>query len=535
MTGWFNNTATFGNYSLTSSGLSDIFVAKMDANGNWLWATGAGGDGIDDGYGIIIDDNGNSFVTGYFEESATFGANTVTGNGGDGVFVASFDSNGNWLWATAGEGTDIVRGRGISTDNTGNCYITGSFTATINFGPFSYISFGSNDIFVAKINVYAPESPAIPTDFEVIPDPGGALEATITWNCPATKINGDPLTDLDEMRIYRDDVLIYTDTAPVIGGPGDYVDYSIPASGFYTYKAVGFNDFGEGTPAIDIYWVGEDVPNVVENLLLINQDGNGLLTWDNPTSGLNGGAYNNSIEGYHLERNDGTVFEITGIQTEYLDTSISSPAFYNYIVTPYNLIGDGGSEISNIEYLGIPFNPPDNLLVDENTGLFTWDTPATDDLNGYNVYLDEVLEGTTTELEWQFTNLIIGTSYIAGVIAVYDEGDSDMVTIEFIFEGTGAGNILLLVTELSGSYPNPFNPTTTINFSFKEVGQVSLEIFNIKGQKVKQLVSEQLLAGQHSVVWDGTDDNNKPVSSGIYFYKLKTENYEKTKRMVLLK
>jgi len=88
---------------------------------------------------------------------------------------------------------------------------------------------------------------------------------------------------------------------------------------------------------------------------------------------------------------------------------------------------------------------------------------------------------------------------------------------------------------LHQNYPNPFNPTTMICYSLKENAKVSINIYNIKGQKVKQLVSERFPAGQHSVVWNGTDNNGKSVSSGIYFYQLKTENYEKTKRMVLLK
>ena len=95
--------------------------------------------------------------------------------------------------------------------------------------------------------------------------------------------------------------------------------------------------------------------------------------------------------------------------------------------------------------------------------------------------------------------------------------------------------LLPIATAIYQNYPNPFNPTTTINYSLKEDSKVSLNIYNIKGQKVKQLVSDQLSAGQHSAIWNGKDDNGKSVSSGIYFYKLKTENYEKTKRMVLLK
>ncbi|MCK5052603.1 MAG: T9SS type A sorting domain-containing protein [Candidatus Cloacimonetes bacterium] len=85
------------------------------------------------------------------------------------------------------------------------------------------------------------------------------------------------------------------------------------------------------------------------------------------------------------------------------------------------------------------------------------------------------------------------------------------------------------------NYPNPFNPTTTINYSLKENSKVSLNIYNIKGQKVKQLVSDQFPSGQYSVIWNGTDDNNKSVSSGIYFYKLKSGDFEKTKKMLLMK
>ena len=98
-------------------------------------------------------------------------------------------------------------------------------------------------------------------------------------------------------------------------------------------------------------------------------------------------------------------------------------------------------------------------------------------------------------------------------------------------------NVIIQTPEifLHQNYPNPFNPTTTINYSLKENSNVSLNIYNIKGQKVKQLVSDQLSAGQHSVVWNGKDDSGKSVSSGIYLYKLKTVNFEKTKKMILIK
>ncbi len=93
----------------------------------------------------------------------------------------------------------------------------------------------------------------------------------------------------------------------------------------------------------------------------------------------------------------------------------------------------------------------------------------------------------------------------------------------------------ILKIQLS-NYPNPFNPSTSIMFNVKQNSDfVNLEVYNIKGQKVKTLINEEMQSGKHSIIWSGLDDENKPVSSGIYFYKLKTNKKESVKRMLLLK
>jgi len=94
---------------------------------------------------------------------------------------------------------------------------------------------------------------------------------------------------------------------------------------------------------------------------------------------------------------------------------------------------------------------------------------------------------------------------------------------------------LPLITELKGNYPNPFNPTTSINFSLGQMTDVSLEIYNVIGQKVRTLVNGQLEAGQHNVVWDGRDDHGKGVSSGVYFYRLTGGAYTATRKMLMIK
>jgi len=85
------------------------------------------------------------------------------------------------------------------------------------------------------------------------------------------------------------------------------------------------------------------------------------------------------------------------------------------------------------------------------------------------------------------------------------------------------------------NYPNPFNPSTTIAFANSQSTDMKLEIFNLKGQRVRLLVDEQLPAGNHQAVWNGQDDAGRSVASGMYMYRLTGQGYSKTYKMMLLK
>jgi hypothetical protein len=85
------------------------------------------------------------------------------------------------------------------------------------------------------------------------------------------------------------------------------------------------------------------------------------------------------------------------------------------------------------------------------------------------------------------------------------------------------------------NHPNPFNPATEISFSLPERAQVSLVIYNILGEKVKTLVNQTMEAGNYNVTWDSKDEAGNSVASGIYFYRLKTENFDQTMKMLLMK
>ncbi len=877
-----------------------------------------------------------------------------------------------------------------------NAGIAGGLATYVNdngiFAMLANIQQGTNIVGIYEIAITSdPEAPGAATDVVVTPDVGGALEAVIDWVCPDIDVAGDPLTELDSMLVYRGEDLIYTDTEPVIGEAGTYTDADISASDNYTYKVIGFNTEGEGLSVLVTVWVGEDVPNIVTDLLLEEQDGNGYLTWVNPTTGLNGGPFNEAITGYHIERNDGTMLEINELATEFIDELISEADHYTYNITAYNSVGDGGSATSNIALIGagteiffddfetglgnwdsitngggewliyapqypnnyqmppssagnvcsadsyetgsgnctielltvldlssfstvnirfdndfnsvsendygyvdvsndggsnwenvhvftgvdvtatheivditafaagqsdvlirfnsvqpgwdwwwtidnvgvygiggfvegtvtldggtgniedvevtfddvttnpsasgdyvIPllegtyydvsaelvgydlatidsvivtegiittdmdftliynppdFNPVENLAVDELSGLLTWETPRgfyedfegtfppdgwiklnpvigsgweplevgttplpgwnggeatacpdggewqaycsystggatsndqwlitpqitvhSDDmlnfymvyyqnsyadhveilisttvqndpaafdtivdiidfsvgdstiwreysynltdfvsagtdifigfrenvedngingsaialdnvhvvqpiqsvvmksiepitlqketsverivnyvhipnvhivetrgLTGYNIYLDGVFQDNITDLEYQLIDLVDGTDYTAGVEAVYDDGLSAIVEITFTYGVSETEDIIGVDTKLNGNYPNPFNPITNIAYSIRDAGNVTLRVYNLRGQLVKTLINEVKETGNHTAFWNGTNNSNKSVSSGIYFYKMKSGNYSSTKKMILMK
>jgi Secretion system C-terminal sorting domain len=819
--------------------------------------------------------------------------------------------------------------------------------------------------------MFSPDAPGLPTDVTVTPDAGGTVEALIEWVCPSFSISGEPLGFLNEMRVYRDDLLIYTDYSPIVGQAGSYTDSGLPTfPDYYTYKVAAVNNFGEGFNVEIMQWIGEDSPSCVTDLFVEQTSPNQLsatLTWVNPTTGMNGGVFNEPILGYQIERNDGVVLDLAGYSEIYIDDSIPDTGTYSYSIRAYNSVGIGSEATSNNVFisnqdiliyedfssyecppvgwsvigegqqnwvlsttnnsngqapegmfylfpdfiglstltspalnttgmnelsfefkyflfhafegysigisttsdggstwnnaweiypinmmgpelvqltintpdvgsdnfqLGIFFNgnsmlldiwlfddilllgateplgtisgnvnliagngnveevlvsangeevnpdangdyvlvttpgtysvtaslndyesmtiddvivtaenissgidfdlmyiesydPPCNLAVDEQTGLLSWEAPggfanieeliydnniagngysylgvtmstrmtpaepcqlialkyytsiepgvndfmakvygwdgtqpettalytetvtAVDDdwmevdvsgeelffdgdfivgfgsindatfigydqnlnngrswdfdsstgvwstwpeayleraivqypdgrivelapvsnnriripksnlrahcrsyenniqvdpienlsreLLGYEVLLDNGFMGMTNDLFWQFENLVNGQTYEAGVRGIYETGESELITIDFMYGGTSSGDVVSFSTELIGNYPNPFNPETNISFALGEVSKVKLEIYNIKGEKVKVLLNEELSAAGYTVSWNGKDENNKAVSSGVYFYRMETEKDRFQRKMILLK
>ena len=138
--GFFFGTASFGDYSLTAADSGDVFVTKLNAFGDVLWAKSAGGIFGDAAYGVSISAAGEVFVTGEFRGQGQFGPFTVNSMNWEGsstpspdIFVAKLNAMGDWQWVKTGSANGADRGMDIALDNAGNCYVTGQFSNDITF------------------------------------------------------------------------------------------------------------------------------------------------------------------------------------------------------------------------------------------------------------------------------------------------------------------------------------------------------------------------------------------------------------------
>lgn len=162
--GSFGNTVDFdpnaGIVNLTATGQTAACITKLDENGNLIWARHFSGSLVVDAYGISVDTAGNVYTVGYLLGSADFDPGTsvynLTANGSSGdMFISKLDSNGNFVWAIKMGNTGGDGANDIIVDSSGNIYLIGHFSGTVDFDPGTGISnlssTGSMDIFILKL------------------------------------------------------------------------------------------------------------------------------------------------------------------------------------------------------------------------------------------------------------------------------------------------------------------------------------------------------------------------------------------------
>lgn len=167
VTGEFSASVDFdpdsnSTFNITSNGSTDIFLEKLNPNGDFVWAKNIGGTLYEKGYSLAIDDSTNIYIVGDYSGTVDFDPNSgtvnFTSNGGTDFFIEKLDSNGNFIWVNSFGGSYNDRVRSVCLDNNGGIYISGTYEDTVDFDPgldtYNLISNGIGDAYILKLSKY---------------------------------------------------------------------------------------------------------------------------------------------------------------------------------------------------------------------------------------------------------------------------------------------------------------------------------------------------------------------------------------------
>ncbi|MCF7857706.1 MAG: T9SS type A sorting domain-containing protein [Candidatus Cloacimonetes bacterium] len=301
----------------------------------------------------------------------------------------------------------------------------------------------------------------------------------------------------------------------------DFYDYNDPSgyqnTGNFCIKALTFDGASGTNPPQDL---GFEIVNF----------NSAALSWSAGSAGAL--SYNVYRDGDFLAEVSNDPFPTTG----YIDADLGQAEYSYYVTAVYDTEESDPSNTIQVELI----LPVPTELTAESLGpnvSLSWE-PITEnrDFTEYNIYRDNEFLNSTTQL-FYFDQEVPTGVYSYTLTAVYSgDWESEHCT-PVVIDHTEANDIQNLnVNYLGGNFPNPFNPVTSINFSVGETdSKVVIQIYNSKGQKIKTLVNESLPIGEHFVTWEGLDNNDRPVSSGVYLYKMNCGNFEATKKMILMK
>ncbi len=199
------------------------------------------------------------------------------------------------------------------------------------------------------------------------------------------------------------------------------------------------------------------------------------------------------------------VYDIIDIQNWLLLNTITSDVEYSNDI---EVVGDFLYSVSNRGVTQIKMYQLDGLGNYSQVASYTTDLCIPSQFTDFDVYNDKLYLSRQSLL-------------ICYDIIYYTENDSYEIVPS---------------NEISAyNYPNPFNPETTISFDLPQKDKVELVVYNLKGQKVKTLINDEVDKGRHTIIWNGTNNQGKEVASGVYYYRLSCGNYTKTNKMVLIK
>ncbi len=505
ITGQFNDSASFSGEVMKSYDVVDPYLAKLTSSGTLDWVTTIGGWGEEErGVDITIDPLGNSYIITNVVDSLDFDGTIVRQTNQSLMSIAKFNSTGGVVWARPAAG------------------IVSSFWGGIEYSPEDYLYFGAGQTFAKYTldgdTVWTRQQPLNSNYFSindiVVDKDGNYIYLTGHYGGLVDLGNG---VQINSGSQFNYDIFV---------AKFDKDGTAIWAKGAGGSSAV-YYDIGRGVDVDtsgNVYICGQFSETAYFDADSISA---GAALWEMFVA-----KYNSSAE---LE------WVLGGSSESSLSQGIASDV---KVTAAQDAVIVGASFNSPVTFGGTEFVMPggggDALLCKiRSSGTLMWgqqsgSNSAIITVHGMEINKETslaVVVGMHKSLPATFTPYMFATPPVGAADGFIVSADTDFLTP---VRELAAPSLPTSFT-LGQNYPNPFNPSTVISFDLAVPGQVNLAVFDLLGRKVKTLVDQQMGVGTFQVEWNGEDYNGDAVASGVYFYRLAAGSFSTSRKMLLLK
>jgi hypothetical protein len=504
--GNFNGTVDFdpgpGTYNLTTNGTWDVFITRLDASGNMVWARNVGGGDSDNAESVAVDASGNVYLTGTFLDTADFdpgpGVFNLISSGGYRIFVLKLNAAGNLVWAKQFEGGIINTAKAIDIDVAGNVLTTGRFSATVDFDPgvgiFNLSGASSTDIYISKLDsagnfLWAKRLGDIGTDcgYALTTDASGNIYTTGFFQ---NTVDFDPGPSVNSLTSYGVDDIFVSKLDPSgnflwanqLGGTGYDNATTVATDAAGNILLAGwFQDTADFDPGPGNY---SFIATATTDGYICKLDANGNFAWARHIHG-NGNVTNRSID-------------IDVVGSIYLTGHFNDTVDFDPGIGIYELIDTGGGDGFICKY--------------DTTGNFVWATQLESDIVFFSISVSVDLTGNVYS-----TGAFKGTTDFdpgSGIYNVTAIGDRDAHILKLNQDPTAMEDISM--KDDFAIYPNPATDILNITLPNNESRPVEFKIYNLLGENI---ISEIIPCTVTSKMEFNADVSG--LLNGIYFVEVK--------------
>jgi hypothetical protein len=530
-TGSFSQTVNFGDGDVVSHGGLDIFLMKHSSSAVFAWVRQAGGTSPETSTSIAVDSQRNVYITGYFQGSADFGGGLFGSAGMTDVFVASYTTNNAYRWSLCLGNTMNDQGFGIAVDGSRNVYVAGHFEESIYIGDDFLTSAGSYDVFLAKYTHAGIYQWSLRAG-DISQDSGRAITADGLNDVIATgyfmgtaDFGGDDLVSAGGRDIF---LAKYNDVGaePVISSISD-IGNDQGRSVLIEFEGSGHDDqqSSSNVTQYEAYRRIDAPPAAAVQAPRAGMSPDELLAegWTQVAAVSAHGEPGYSMVAPTI--GDSTIAEGQYLSVFYVRAATASPYVF------FDSEPDSGYSLDNLAP-GVP------LGLFYSAGVLSWDESPAADFDYFTVYgasTDDFGAATLVDYTVSASMDVTASPYAYYFVTATDfsgnEGAPAALDVATGAEGPPASYILSV-----SSFPNPFNPRTTVRYTVPSRGPVTVAVYDSRGALVATLVDRVTHdAGAYSVEWGGRAGDGSPVTSGVYFARIEQEGSVRSAKPVLLR